>query len=302
VPASLRPAHGQHTVTKRILKEFTNPQGQLAVYEREHGRRQIRTPGAGVFMTQFDRYDSRGAEERWNLFEKNFPAMLRAVRARTALDDPAIVSTIKDLLAVHWTRSRGIMAARAVMTERLVDESKQRMLTTRPDLLAQGLREETGLLPASGSALEWINDRAHSRVVRDNEAKWHSDRDPINFAAARSHFERFQVQVGFSTGRDFIISDSPVITTRQDRPGAGPHQGVAIQEADHVAMPMAPHIVVGLGPDAMIIDVPDDVVALYNTWQWRAYDTWIAAKPAGTGDVTLRSADALTKIARAQHR
>jgi hypothetical protein len=287
---NLRPADKQHTVTKRLLKEFSDSQGQLAVYERGHRTRQLRTPGAGIFTAQFDAFDSRGAEALWNQLETRFPRALSRVEARSALQDTTTVSTVKDILALHWARSRAIMEAREPITDQVIEDSKRHMLITRPDLLARGLKEEVGLVPASQADLAWINDVVHDRVVKQNRVKWHSDRNIENFRSARVYFDTLDVQVGYANGRDLVIGDCPVITTRHDRPGTGPHQGIALKEADHIAMPIMPGVVLGLGPETAILDLPDDVVDTYNDWQWKGHHTWIAAQPGGSGDLWLKEA------------
>ncbi len=103
---NIRPARGQHTVTERLLKGFAGRDGRLAVFDRAYGERRLRSPGAGIFTTDFDSWDSRGAEDRWNLFETRFPSALAQVESRADLSDSATVSTLKDMLALHWLRSR----------------------------------------------------------------------------------------------------------------------------------------------------------------------------------------------------
>lgn len=161
---NLRPAGKQHTVTKRLLKEFSDDQGRLAVYDRDRGR-QLRTPGAGIFTARFDTFDSRGTEDTWNRLETRFPAALSRVRTRTALQDASTVSTLKDILALHWARSPAIMEARERITNQVIEESKRLMLLRQPAMLAQGLRQAVGLVPASEAELVWFNDVTHDRVA-----------------------------------------------------------------------------------------------------------------------------------------
>lgn len=75
-----------------------------------------------------------------------------------------------------------------------------------------------------------------------------------------------------------------------DRPGTGPHQGVALREAHYIAMPIMPGALLSVGPVAAIVDMSDDVVNTYNNWQWSGHRTWVAAKPGTSGDLWLGQA------------
>ena len=283
---NIRPVRNQHTVTKSVLKGFAGPSGTLAVYNAEHRVRQLKSPGAGIFTTRFDTYDSRGAEERWNGLETNFPPALVKVRARTALGDPATVSALKDLLALHWSRSRAIMisrddAARTVLTESMRD------IWTHPGVLRKALRDKTGLEAAGWSELEWINATVHDQVFTANAPLWHSRKDVDNYNQARAHFEKSNLVLGFTDTRDLVICDSPVITTRKGMAGTGPHQGIALFDADHIAMPITPNVMLALGPKAEVVTLSDEIVEEYNRLQWLAHHGWVAARPGGVGDSTI---------------
>ena len=298
MPPRIQITDGQHLVTRQLLRGFADGRGQLAVLERPHMSRKLKTHGAGVFKAKFDAYDSQGAEDRWNKLESRFGPALAKVRARTALADPEVVASLKDLLALHWARSRAIMVAREPLVAQLVADHKNDMLSERPDLLAQALRTEVGVDPTGPGALQWMNERAHDEVVAANRSKWDSDRNPINFVAARTHFERFHVQIGYSDDNNLLIGDAPVITTSRRKPGAGPHQGVALRDADHVAMPIAPNIILSLGPAPSETSLTPDVVDWYNSQQWASYIDWIAALPKSPADLELQAQTAQRHHAR----
>lgn len=288
MPQNIRPVRRQHTVTKSLLKQFADRQGKLAVYERRVGKRHLRSAGAGVFTMEFDTYDSRFAEDRWNVLENQFPKAFQAARNRSALQDAKIVATLKDMIALHWARSIAIMVARERMFGDLVEKHKRDMLTNRPDLVARALKAEVGIVATTSSALDWMNDRVYERSVRENLARWNSGHDRDNFEAARRRAEKFEVQIGYARERDLVIGDCPVITTHEGHAGTGPHQGVAFGDADHIAMPISPSMVIALGSSPGIVNLDDAIVDLYNQFQWDGYHSWIAAKPSGPGDLTLQ--------------
>lgn len=129
-------------------------------------------------------------------------------------------------------------------------------------------------------------DDAHKNEL----AKWHSQQNSEYFRAARTRFEQLDLHLHYAATSDLAIGDSPVITTIKGRAGAGPHQNVGVQRADHVAMPIAPTVLVTLGAAPPNTHLTDDEVDFYNHLQWSTYDTWIAARPGGTADQRLELA------------
>ncbi|QWZ07816.1 DUF4238 domain-containing protein [Nocardioides panacis] len=285
---NIRPARGQHTVTERLLKGFAADDGRLAVFDREFRQRRLRTPGAGIFTTNFDSWDSRGSEDRWNLFEVNFPAALARVKNRAALMDPPTVDTLRDMLALHWLRSRGMVRARGQAVSRTFGSYRRDAPDTRPELLAEALRQRTGLVATSRSSLEWMADQMINDVQANDLAKWHSQQNLEYFQAARTRFQQLDLHVHYSDTRDLAIGDCPVVTTIKGRSGAGPHQDIGVQKADHVAMPITPDILITLGAEPPSKNLSDNEADYYDNLQWSTFEVWIAARPGGTADQRLK--------------
>lgn len=238
----------------------------------------------------FDSWDSRGAEERWNLFEVNFPAALSRVQDRTTTLDVKTVGVLKDMVALHWLRSRGIVEARHQAVERTFARYRKNASTMRPDLLAAAYKQQTGLVAASWSELELAVDRIIEDVRKNELGKWHSEQNSHYFEAARTRLEGLGLRVHYAATRDLAIGDSPVVITIDGRLGAGPHQDVGILKADHVAMPIAPNVLVTLGAKSPGLDLTDPEVDFYNDLQWSTFDTWIGACPGGTADERVQVA------------
>jgi hypothetical protein len=131
--------------------------------------------------------------------------------------------TLRDLMAVHWARSRAIMTARDAITEGIVEDSKRKTLEARPHLLVQAYLTEVGLIPTTSAQLEWINDLVHGRVVAAGEDQWHSERNVVNLGEARKMFARSAIQVGFTPpGSELVLGDAPVLVMKDGDPGVGP--------------------------------------------------------------------------------
>lgn len=287
---NIRPVTGQHTVTKRVLKEFTDQAGKLAVFDRAYRQRRRLSAGAGIFKTTFDSYDSRGTEDRWNLFETRFPDALQRVRDRTAASDSRTIEVLRDMLALHWTRSRAMTKARKDASGRFFERHRRLNPARHPDRLAAAFRQRTGLVASSQSEIEWMNEQIIDEFQRNELDKFHSRQNASNFAAARTRFEALDLAIRYARDHDLAIGDSPVITTIEGRAGAGPHQDVGILKADHIAMPISPHALVVLSIGRNDSDLSDEDVDRYNAFQWSTYDTWIAARPGGTAAKRLKLA------------
>lgn len=288
--SNLRPARGQHTVTKRVLKGFADSAGRLAVLDRAYGQRRLYSPGAGIFKTYFDTWDSRGAEERWNLFEVKFPAVLSHVKDRATTLDVETTSVLKDMLALHWLRSRGMVEARNQAVERTFRRYRRTALDMRPDELAAAFRQRTGLIATSRSELELIMNRIIDEFRENELGKFHSEQNSEYFKVARTRFEKLDLHLHHTATRDLTIGDSPVVITIDGRAGGGPHQSVGIMKASHIAMPIAPNVLVTLGTESPQTQLTDSEVNSYNDLQWSTFDTWIAAQPGGTADQRLKHA------------
>lgn len=181
-----------------------------------------------------------------------------------------------------------MMEARDQAAERFFARYRRHAPDARSSELAEVLRQQSGIVAASRSALEWTTDRLIENAQINDLARWHSEWNSKYFAAARTRFEGLEIRIHHTAAKDLVLGDSPVVTTIEGRAGAGPHQGVGIQKTDHVAMPITPNVLITLGVTHPAIDLTDDDVDRYNKLQWSTYVTWIAARPDGTADERLK--------------
>ncbi|MDO3398074.1 DUF4238 domain-containing protein [Nocardioides sp. SOB44] len=291
----IRPVKRQHTVTERLLKGFAGVDGRLAVFDRAYKQRRMHPPGAGIFVTEFDRWDSHGAEERWNEFENDLPVALARVAQGTALHHHDTVETLRAIVAVHWLRSRSMMRAREQALDRFLGRYRRAAPDTRAEFLAEAYRRRTGLIASTRSELEWTLDEIIKEVLGEDLDRWHSERDVEYLKIARGRLDQMPIRIHSATGADLVIGDSPVAITIDGRAGAGPHQNVGIEEADQIAMPIAPDTLITFGATNLASMLSDEDVAYYNELQWGTFEVWIAARPGGTGDQRLRSEAAVSR-------
>jgi hypothetical protein len=277
---------GQHTVSQVVLRKFTT-KSLLTVYDRETQLIRNLGPG-GAFKMQFDQYDSLGSEERWGKIEKRLPKAYTALEARTASGDEEIEDLLRDLLAMHWARSAAMRMAHEIVTRNVRDDHIVQM-SESPELLRFAYRQRTGMELVGQEGLDWYNQTLHERVVGENSEMWWSQRNKIHYEQARERFAESSIQIGYSSGDDLLIGDAPVITMKSNHEGVGPHQGVALGDANLIAMPVAPNTVVGLGPVRLEVDLPPRQIFQYNVWQVRGFINWLGCQPGGATDRRMRA-------------
>ena len=216
------------------------------------------------------------------------PRIYSLIRARTVLDDEAAVSTLIDLMAVHWVRSPAIRLAHERIADAVIKDSFRKYESQAP-LLSQAYSQRTGLVASTAGELEWTNAQLHNVTPQVRE-KWWSDRAEVNFTQAREIFGRSCLQIGYARAGDFLIGDAPVITRKTDHDGLGPHQGVAIGDASEICMPIDPALIIALGPVPAMVELDRAAVERYNSFQLRAFQRWLGSRPGGSSDHSMRTA------------
>jgi hypothetical protein len=287
VTAIIRVPRRQHTVSRVVLRRFAR-NGELTVFDRDRSIVCCKGPGGAFFVEDFERLRPVEAEERWRPIESVMPRIYSLIRARTVLEDEAAVSTLIDLMAVHWVRSPAIRLAHERVADAVIENSF-RKYEGRPALLSQAYTQRTGLMASTAGELEWTNAELHN-IAPGVREKWWSDRAEVNFVQAREIFGRSHLQIGYACADDFLIGDAPVITCKQDHNGLGPHQGVAIGDASEICMPIDPKVIIGLGPEPAVIELDREAVERYNGFQIRTFQRWLGSRPGGPSDHAMRTA------------
>jgi hypothetical protein len=82
-----------------------------------------------------------------------------------------------------------------------------------------------------------------------------------------------------SVGKEFLLGDVPAITIAPS--GAfSLAQGVTVDEADKIVMPLAPRLLVAIGPPNGSRQLTDAEVDRYNTMQVRQAREYVLYRPA----------------------
>ena len=284
----IRDPDGQHTVSRVVLRQFAMGRNKsLTVYDRTKGRVFRTGPGAVFKCSKFIAHDAQEAENRWGLVETRLPKAYLAVESRQALEDPATLDILRDVLALHWARSPATRALHEKVGDEVLRESRL-SYARQPEVLRQLFRARTGgLHPGGIEALQWVNEDLH-RIPPDTMNRFFAERNAVHYQQAREYFARFQIQIGYASQGEFLIGDAPVVTLKHGHNGRGPHQGVPLLEADEVVMPISPDVVIGLARQAEVITLTPEQVTRVNEYQWQSFIRYIGCRPGGDGDRWLR--------------
>lgn len=281
-----RPPREQHTVSKVVLRRFAVNK-KVSVYDRHSDSIYPKGPGGIFRLHDFDGHEPLEAERRWGAVEQHMTRTYRLIDQRKVLGDPEAVDVLRDLLAVHWVRSASMRVMQDRVFQQVLDAHRGDW-ARRPDLLSAAYTQRTGLLPAGPGALAWTNEELH-RISPQVRAEIYSRRNAMHYGWARQKFATGEVQIAYAKEGDFVIGDAPVITAKTDFEGLGPHQGVALNEASVIIMPISPGILIGLGTKPMYLDIDQPAVETYNQMQVRSFIRWLGARPGGPSDRQMRA-------------
>ena len=242
-------ARRQHTVSKGILRQFTDPlTGQLESFHLEFEYPSLKYPKEVGYVWNFVEHEPSATEQRWKTTEDRLPALYSALNDRTLLEKPDMVRLAKEVIALHVVRSltrrevQEIVALRA--REDLLGELRQ-----NPQGLALAFLRRTKLYPAGSEALEeqaqWDANRALTTL--NAPEFWHSrlmaNIDELNALLSRTSIQVFEA--GSGSG-EFMIADDPAPTMMAGYFGLGPLTGVSYDKTTTIALPVSPRFAIAL--------------------------------------------------------
>lgn len=277
----------QHIISQVLLKQFTMPgtRGcgwQLLPFDlRNPGRvHKLKSTRACGWAENFVAFDSTSAEELWCDVERRTPAAFSAVRAGTPFADPLHVAALRDLVVLHYVRSHHYRDVHADAFERARIGLVGKLISKFPEQLRREALRETGLHlsgPASlGAFAERLIER--SEVVRDHESgKLFRASIEDTFYKVRAKASTWRLEVITPESGQFLIGDNPAVTLSVE--GNRTTYGMAFGDAQTLVLPIGPKHMLALGPDNLMLTVPQSLVDRLNTVQVHAADRYVYMHP-----------------------
>ena len=222
-----------------------------------------RHPGGVGYIEDYIRDEPEVAEEHWQQVENRLPAAFDALDDGTALDDPAVVETLRDCLALHWARSRTLKAMHDSYLPQI--EAKARLDMAGDPNIAAIFYDRYKFWPAGPQALDVLAaDFARELVAEFEKGEFLRERAFFNFDKAKTLAANAGLQIARPGEGEFVISDDPAQSLRGGHGGVGPLGGVPWGEADTIVLPLGPLHVLSLGAQHEWVELDEDGVRNIN--------------------------------------
>ena len=280
----------QHVISRRgVLRRFTEnvPGGTLlARFDLAAGQTQLTGTNGVGYVRDFVPVDSQATECLWQQVETHLTQAITAALNGTAT--PAHMSTLRHAVALHFVRNpQTLIIHNQSFGDALQDQVGQ--LANTPDA-AKAFRRRYGLVPAGPEAL-----RMGAEAILDRLVQLHKDGGLFRLSVQRLFemvCDRFdskgiQILTPASPTKEFLLGDTPALTLDHATGAVGLAQGVTADQADQIFMPLAPRLLVAVGPADGARSIPDDEVDQYNRWQARAAHDYLIHRPGANFTVSI---------------
>jgi hypothetical protein len=271
-PETANPVRRQHLVSRVLLERFTEPSpGGPVLYPFDLNRPKTRHKLKGAkgvgWVENFVPYASGSLEQLWNDTEQHLPAVFAAVDAGTVLDHPAHIAMLRDLLALHLTRSRSYRDLHVQSFVRAYVSTLRRLTGELRDELRSAVLRERGLHVVGPGGIEYFAHRYLEPSVEmfTTRALLRARIEEI-YAMARQQVTTAGLQIITPPDdSEFLIGDTPAFT-RGTGP-QGPTIRVALGDATTALLPLGPRHLLALSHTNETLTVPWPAVMEINILQ-----------------------------------
>lgn len=273
----------QHFISQTgVLRQFVEntPGGlQLAKLDVATGRLSLTGTNGVGYIRHFVRADSQTTENLWGQVEANLSQAITAALNGTALTNAVHISTLRHAVALHFARNPQTLA---IHNDSFADVLQKQLQRVSQDLAAEAFRRRYGLEPAGPQALRLGAEAVHERLVG-----LHAQGGLFRLSVQRlfemvcDRFDTRGVQIltPATPSKEFLLGDVPSLTVDYTTGAVGIAEGVTVDSADEIFMPLAPRLLIAVGPPDGARSIPDDEVDQYNRRQARAAQTYVIYRP-----------------------
>lgn len=242
----------QHVVSRTVLRNFTTtgPKGpRIGMHDLVNGTtRDVSTADAAI-EKDFIRLDSFVSEQIWSDTESLIPAAHTAAQRRAVLNQADQLQVLRRVIALHFGRSISTLAVVEQTWPRVRDRIINDLLTqAKPHLVAM-LTKREGHPPTESEVMSEMDTIAADGVEKVLASGAYARvRIEQFYDQALKRFERSGVEVVHVPTNDLVITDNPVLL---QRPGDGRRAAMgrmAIDEAATIVFPVAPDLLISIGP------------------------------------------------------
>lgn len=242
----------QHVVSRTVLANFatTGPRGpRIGMYDLASGTSRDVSPADAAIEKDFIRIDSFASEQIWSDTESLIPAAHTAARCQAVLNQPDQLHVLRRAIALHFGRSITTLTIVEQTWPRVRDRIISDLLPkARPHLVDMLARRE-GRPPSESEVMAEIDSIAADGVENVLASGAYARvRIEQFYDQALERFERSGVEIVHVPTNNLVITDNPVLL---QRPGDGRRSAMgrmAIDDAATIVFPLAPNVLVSIGP------------------------------------------------------
>lgn len=275
----------QHLVSETLLRRWT-VEGQLSVVQFLHdGRPMVRSVGPGGVAYErglTSRFTIDEIENAWSDIETLAGRVLQELREGIGLDDPDTVQAIKDLMCLHLTRSYEMLDVwERVKSENDVVRQLDELIED-DDVMRRAFFEQHGLHVVGSKGLDRY--REEWRQWQEAELKrGFSERLVKMYHRTKRYIADTGLEVlNTVQGNELIIGDCPAFTISADGAKIGLDDGVSMDEAANIVMPLGPYTLAALGQQTRSLTLTPAMTEKFNLIQCRRARKQIVCRP-GSG-------------------
>jgi hypothetical protein len=268
-----------HLVSRVVLRAWAGDGGQFVRYDLRSGTSRPSGP-AGMGFTRDLALEAAPAFERtWAAFENAWPKARAAVEDGSALADRAVVSLLRECIAVHMARTHDLMIVHRLTTERAVEESTESI--AMDPAVADIYRARNGHDAAGPEELRELARHLLEEAERDVHASSFTANAIVEtYDEARRIVDNKGVEIYQASEGEFLIGDAPAQTVGESLDEIGPLEGISWSRAQSILMPITRRHTIALGPENVMVAVAQEDVDRLNAAQIRAAHAHVAWHPA----------------------
>jgi hypothetical protein len=277
----------QHFISQGVLRKYVEnvpPRGEvLAKFDLASSRTRLTGTNGVGYVDHFVPVDSQATEALWKEVEDHLTDAINAALAGTVLTSPAHLTTLRRAVALHFARNPQTLTIHNQNFTDTVQDQIEKLAKT--PLAADAFYRDHGIVPADSEGL-----RMGAEAILERLTQLHKDGGLFRlsvqrlFEMVRDRFDLKGIQIltPASATKEFLLGDTPALTLDRTTGAVGLAQGVTPDHADEIFMPLAPRLLVTLGPPDGTRSIPDDEVDQYSQWQARAAQDYLIHRPAAS--------------------
>ena len=273
----------QHLVSETLLRGWTVG-GELSVVQLlHHGGPRVRPVGPGGVARERDltsRFTVDEIEDAWSAIESRAGEALPRVRAGGGPDDDHTVQAIKDLVCLHLTRSYETLTMWDRIRQENEDMREVVAMIEDDDLMRQHIFEQTGLYVVGSEGLESHRDELLAWVDTRQQG-WFSRNLNTSYDRVKDYIASAGLEIWHTESEDeLVIGDCPAFTVSRDGSRFGLDEGVSIDGAGSIVMPLGPCTLAAIGPEDRSSSLSSMAARDINIIQCRRAHKQVVCRPS----------------------